>query len=59
MNKRILDYTKSYSDCDEDKIFAITSMIIGGVAIGRALNDEELRQQVLDSCYTTASKLLE
>ena len=59
LNKRIRDYTKSYSDCDEEKIFAITSMIIGGVAIGRALNDEELRKKVLDSCYTTANKLLE
>jgi len=58
MNKRIQDYTKSYSDCNEETIFAVTSMIIGGVAIGRALNDEALRQKVLDACYTTASQLL-
>jgi len=59
MNKRILDYTKSYSDCNEEKMLAITAMIIGGVAIGRALNNEELTQKLLDSCYTTARKLLD
>ncbi|MCK5917115.1 MAG: TetR/AcrR family transcriptional regulator [Cocleimonas sp.] len=58
MNKRMLDYTRSYSPCDKEKMLAITAMIIGGVAIGRALNDEALTQQVLDSCYTTATKLI-
>lgn len=58
MNKRILGYTSSYSDCDEDKLYAITAMLIGGVAIGRALNDDCLRQKVLDSCYEMAGKLL-
>lgn len=59
MNKRIQEYTQSYTDCDEKEIFAVTAMIIGGVAIGRALNDEELKQEVLESCYKTASKLLD
>ncbi|HIO93076.1 MAG TPA: TetR/AcrR family transcriptional regulator [Leucothrix mucor] len=58
MNRRILEYTKSYSDCDEGKMLAITSMLIGGVAISRALNDEETREKVLDSCYKVASDLL-
>ncbi len=59
MNKKILDYTKSYSNCDESKMLAITSMIIGGVAIGRAVDDEELRKQILESCQQFANTLLE
>ncbi len=59
MNKRILNYTKSYSNCDESKMLAITSMIIGGVAIGRAVDDKELRQQILESCQQFANTLLE
>lgn len=59
MNKRILEYTKSYSNCDSDRMLAITSMIIGGVAIGRALSDENLTEKVLDSCYTVANELLD
>ncbi len=59
MNNRLLDHTKSYSDCDAEKMLAITAMIIGGVAIGRALNDEELAQKLLASCYTTANELLD
>lgn len=59
MNKRILDYTKSYSSCDKTKMLAITSMIIGGVAIGRAVDDKELRQQILESCQQFANTLLE
>ncbi|HIP95317.1 MAG TPA: TetR/AcrR family transcriptional regulator [Leucothrix sp.] len=59
MNKRILNYTKSYSNCDESKMLAITSMIIGGAAIGRAVDDKEQRQQILESCQQFANALLE
>ena len=58
MNKKILAYTKSYSNCNDQKILAVTSMIIGGVAIARALNNKELSQKVLDACYENASRLL-
>ncbi len=38
--------------------FAITAMMIGGVALGRALNETETVDQVLDSCRQTAMRLL-
>lgn len=50
MNKRIMGYTKTYSDCDEQKMLAVTAMIIGGVSIARALNDDALTEQLLESC---------
>lgn len=54
MNKRIHRYTHSYSSVDESKILAITAMMIGGVAIGRALNDRELTEKLLESCKDLA-----
>jgi len=59
LNKRILDYTQSYLECGEQDILALTAMIIGGVAIGRAINDEELTQKILNSCFKTAISILD
>lgn len=59
MNKRISDHAKAYSSCDEGKILAITAMIIGGVAVGRALNDKATTEQLLESCKAVAQGLLE
>ncbi len=42
----------------EQEIFATTAMIIGGVAIGRALNDDETTKNVLESCRNTTLDLL-
>lgn len=35
---------------DKEVSYAISAMLIGGVAIARALTDEQLAQDVLDSC---------
>ena len=43
----------------DDTSFAITAMMIGGVALGRALNETETVDRVLDSCRQTALRLLE
>jgi len=42
----------------EQEIFAITAMMIGGVAIGRALNDDETTRDLLASCRDAALNLL-
>jgi len=58
MNKRIQHYTDRYSDVDENTLLAITAMMIGGVAIGRALNDQQLTDQLLKSCKDLALQQL-
>lgn len=42
----------------EQEIFATTAMMIGGVAIGRALNDDETTKDLLASCRDAALSLL-
>ena len=42
----------------EQEIFATTAMMIGGVAIGRALNDETVTKELLASCRDAALNLL-
>lgn len=43
----------------DDTSFAITAMMIGGVALGRALNETDTVDKMLDSCRQTALRLLE
>lgn len=59
MNKKIISYTKTYSECDEQKMLAITAMIIGGVSIARALNDDGLTEKLLESCKMYALELFD
>ena len=59
MNKMISEYTKSYSTCNESTVYAVTAMMIGGVAIARALNQQEEILQLLDSCKEVAQVLLD
>lgn len=42
----------------EQEIFATTAMMIGSVAIGRALNDDEMTKNLLASCRDAALNLL-
>ena len=42
----------------EEEIFATTAMMIGGVAIGRALNDDKTTKELLASCRNAALNLL-
>ncbi len=44
---------------EDDTSFAITAMMIGGVALGRALNETDTVDRMLDSCRQTALRLLE
>lgn len=47
------------SGSDEQDMLAITALMIGGVAIGRALDDPETTEKLLDSCRKRAIELLE
>jgi hypothetical protein len=42
----------------EQEILATTAMMIGGVAIGRALNDDDTTKYLLNSCREAALDLL-
>lgn len=59
LNKRLARLINSYSNCDENKVLAATAMMIGGVAVGRALNDEKMTRKLLNSCRESVKSLLE
>lgn len=59
LNYAIKRLSEDHSKCNEEDIFAATAMMIGGVAIGRALNDSETTEQLLNSCRIKALELLE
>ena len=50
MNKIILDYAGADAPCDEGDIVALTSMIIGAVAISRTIDDRKSVEKILASC---------
>ena len=50
---------KLMQHADHRTAFAITAMMIGGVALCRALSETETVEQVLNSCRQTALRLLE
>ncbi|HKK06358.1 MAG TPA: TetR/AcrR family transcriptional regulator [Gammaproteobacteria bacterium] len=58
MRERIARAASAYSDCGEDEVLAATAMMIGAVAIGRALDDPAAVDELLDSCHATARRLL-
>ncbi len=58
MNQAIHDMVKPFADGDEQQIYAITAMMIGAVAIGRALDNKQVRQKMLSGCETLALALL-
>lgn len=59
MNKRISNFTKSYSTCSENQILAVTAMIVGGVAIARTLNDNTTKNKLLKSCREISKQILD
>ena len=59
MNEIIYSYASKYSSCDENKVLAATSILIGGVAIGRALNDSETTEKLLGACREAVKIILE
>lgn len=58
LNKTIQAQLKDKTSCNEQDILATTAMMIGGVAIGRALNDTKITEKLLDSCRQKAHDLL-
>ncbi len=54
MNRAILQYASSYTDCDEDDILSVTAMLIGSVAIARTLSDENSVTKLLQACRREA-----
>ncbi len=53
------DSDSSVSGVDEQDVLAITALMIGGVAIGRALDDPGTTERLLESCRNKAIELLE
>ena len=58
INKAILSQLKDNTAVSEEDILATTAMMIGSVAIGRALNDEAMTRRLLDSSRVASLKLL-
>lgn len=59
MNRIIAEHAQSFSSCSDRRVLAITAMMIGGVAIARALDDTLLTEELLKSCRTEAERLLD
>jgi AcrR family transcriptional regulator len=58
MNSAIMSYTQKYSSCTKEDILAVTSMIIGAVAICRTINNEKTIFNILKACRVDAGKKL-
>jgi len=59
LNSVIESYAKAFSTSSSDTLLATTAMMIGGLAVARALEDEALAERLLDSCRVEAQSLLE
>ena len=59
MNKVLTKNAQAFSNCNQDTILAITAMMIGGVAVSRALDDTKTAQRLLSSCRRVARALLD
>ena len=58
LNKTIQMQLKDNPKYKEDDILATTAMMIGAVAIGRALTDEDVIANLLESCRSKSADLL-
>lgn len=54
MNKAIMQYAQSYTNCDEQDILSVTAMMIGAVAIARTLEDQDAIERLLAACRREA-----
>ncbi|MEH6442677.1 MAG: TetR/AcrR family transcriptional regulator [Oceanospirillaceae bacterium] len=50
MNRIIMSYLDEEALCNKERVFALTSMIIGAVAIARNIDDSSLVESILTSC---------
>lgn len=58
LNKTIQAQMVNNAECSKQDILATTAMMIGGVAIGRALDDDGMTKQLLESCQSASMGLL-
>ncbi|MDH5547846.1 MAG: TetR/AcrR family transcriptional regulator [Gammaproteobacteria bacterium] len=58
MNAIIQKYVDTYSDCERQGVMATTAMMIGGLAVARALNDKRLAEELLEACKQEAINML-
>jgi len=58
MNNAIMTYTQKYSLCTKEDILAVTSMIIGAVAICRTIKDPKSISNILKACRLEAGRKL-
>ncbi|MCU7878858.1 MAG: hypothetical protein KZQ84_19035 [Candidatus Thiodiazotropha sp. (ex Lucinoma borealis)] len=49
MNRLIAHYTENKSDKNKDEVFALTALMIGGVALSRAVDDPGLADRLQTS----------
>lgn len=54
MNKAIIAFANSYTDCDEHDILSVTAMIIGAVAIARTMDNKDAAIKLLSACRREA-----
>ena len=59
MTGLIANYTEANTKAEKKSVYAATAMLIGAVAVARALDDEALCRELLDSCKTQAKVLLD
>ena len=59
LNSIIGSYVKAFSTSSSDTLLATTAMMIGGLAVARALDDDALAERLLNSCRVEAQSLLE
>ena len=53
-NRIIMTYANSYTTCSEGEILSLTAMIIGAVAISRAMDNKKEIRKILVSCRQEA-----
>lgn len=58
LNKTIQAQLEKNAGCSKQDILATTAMMIGGVAIGRALDDKDMTKRLLESCQSASLNLL-
>ena len=58
MNTAIMQYAKTYTDCDEQDILSVTAMMIGAVAIARKLQTKDSIERLLAACRREAGEKL-
>ncbi len=55
---RVIEHRVKEQDAARETIMALTAMMIGGVAVARALSDERTTDKLLEACLATARDML-